>query len=131
MKIRNTLIIATALIAASTALLSGRAKNDDGINLPENAVIYDSEDLTYDILTNRTSDVTIVERIVGVVLDDEGNGHIINDNDGYDYISYKYVENAKPGDLIVTYSIYNTENQYEDDIVERYDLIVASDDIQR
>lgn len=130
MKIRN-IIIAAALIAASAALLSGRAKNDDGINLPDNAVIIDAEDLTCDRLVNRNPDEVIVARIVGECLDAAGNGKLVNDESEYNYISYRDVEGVQPGDIVITYEVYDRFGNGEDDIVERYDMIVASDNIQR
>ena len=125
------IIIAGAAIAALAVTLTANAKTGDGINLPDNAVIIDAEDLTCDRLVNRTPDEVIVARIVGECLDDNGNGKLVNDESEYNYISYRDVEGVQPGDIVVTYEVYDRFGNGEDDIVERYDMIVASDDIER
>lgn len=86
--------------------------------------VYDSDELTYDILANRNGNI-IIERTLGVCKDEEKNGEILNPLDvNYNYISYKGVENAHEGNIIVTYLIYNPQNNYEDDIVLRYDYVL-------
>lgn len=83
--------------------------------------VYDSSDLTEGILTNRQGKL-IIEKCVGTVIDDEKNGAIQNADSDYNYISYADVDCAK-GDTITTYLIYNPENNYTDDVVERFDFI--------
>ena len=128
-------VIALVMIGLSVVgLFAGCSKNttsgfSDEINLPSNSVIYDSSDLTYEILSSRTSDITIVERIVGVVLDENGNGRVLDSSEPCNYISYKYVPDIMPGDIVITYSVFNPENQFEDDIIARYDMVVARDDV--
>ena len=79
--------------------------------------IYDSSDLTEDILANRQGKL-IIEKCVGIVSDDEKNGSL---EDG-SYISYADVDCAN-GDIITTYLIYNPETNYIDDVIERFDYV--------
>lgn len=91
--------------------------------------IVESKDLTYDMLVNRNG-ATIVEKCIGVVLDEEGNGEVINGIPDYNYICYAGLEeDLQPGTVVLTYCVYNTDTSYEDDIILRYDYIVT-DNIQ-
>ena len=85
--------------------------------------IVDSENLTIEDLQNRNGKL-IIERVVGVVVDDDGNGYPIYDSNYY--ICYKSVEGASKGDVICTYLVYNPFNNYEDDIIFRFDYIMSS-----
>ena len=86
--------------------------------------IYDTSELTHDIMKNRDGKI-IVEKIIGEVTNNKLDGKILNChvNNG-DFISYKRVENAKKGDKIVTYFIYNPFNNVEDDVMTRLDFII-------
>lgn len=79
--------------------------------------VYDSSELTEDILANRQGKL-IIEKCVGTVTDDEKNGNL---EDG-SYISYESVDCTK-GDIIVTYLIYNPDTNYTDDVIERFDFV--------
>ncbi len=79
--------------------------------------IYNSSDLTEDILANRQGKL-IIEKCTGTVSDDEKNG-VLEDGS---YISYEDVDCAK-GDTITTYLIYNPDTNYTDDVVERFDFV--------
>lgn len=83
--------------------------------------IYNSSDLTEDILANRQGKI-IIEKCVGTVTDDEKNGVIQNADSDYNYISYADVDCIK-GDTVITYLIYNPNTNYIDDVVERFDFI--------
>lgn len=86
--------------------------------------IYDSSKLTQDILTHRNGKI-IVEKVIGEVTNNKLDGKILNCKvDSGDYISYKRVENAKKGDKIVTYFIYNPFTNVEDDVMNRMDFII-------
>ena len=89
-------------------------------------IIYDSNDLTLDMLENRNGQV-IIERCYGVVIDDEnGAGKVLNPYDeDYDYISYSRCEGVREGTLMMTYLVYNPDTNYFDDIMERYDCVVS------
>lgn len=79
--------------------------------------VYDSFELTEDILVNRQGKL-IIEKCVGTVTDDEKNGSL---EDG-SYISYADIDCTK-GDTIITYLIYNPETNYTDDVIERFDYV--------
>ena len=79
--------------------------------------LYDSSELTEDMLANRQGKL-IIEKCVGTVTDDEKNGSL---EDG-SYISYESVDCTK-GDTITTYLIFNPDTNYVDDVIERFDYI--------
>lgn len=79
--------------------------------------LYDSSELTGNILVNRQGKL-IIEKCVGTVTDDEKNGSL---EDG-SYISYADIDCTK-GDTIITYLIYNPETNYTDDVIERFDYV--------
>lgn len=83
--------------------------------------VYDSSELTEDILANRQGKL-IIEKCVGTVIDDEKNGAIQNADSDYNYISYADVDCTK-GDTITTYLIYNPETNYTDDVIKRFDFV--------
>lgn len=83
--------------------------------------VYDSSELTEDILVNRQGKL-IIEKCVGKVLDDEKNGAIQNADSDYNYISYADVDCTK-GDTVTTYLIYNPKTNYTDDVIERFDYV--------
>ena len=88
-------------------------------------VLYDASELTTEILENRKGTV-IVERCVGLVTETYNGKHgiILNDNDSY--ISYNgFEEKLCEGTVVVTYFVYNADNNYIDDITERYDFVVC------
>lgn len=92
----------------------------------ENIVVYDASELTADILENRCG-TTVVERCFGVVTDaKQGDGRVLNPADkDYDYIGYRGVYwPVSDGTVLLSYMIYNPDNGYVDDIVERYDFIL-------
>lgn len=90
--------------------------------------IYRSYELTNEILTNRKGEI-IVEVVIGKCINSEsGDGvELGKENDYYNYISYKNVGGVKTNDIVCSYMIYNPDNNYEDDIIERYDFIIDSD----
>lgn len=79
--------------------------------------LYDSSELTEDILANRQGKL-IIEKCVGTVTDDEKNGSL---EDG-SYISYENVD-CTNGDTVITYLIYNPDTNYTDDVIERFDYV--------
>lgn len=92
----------------------------------DEVAIYDSNDLTLDMLENRNGRV-IIERCYGVVIDAEnGAGKVLNPYDeDYDYISYSRCEGIREGTLMMTYLVYDPDTNYFDDIMERYDCVVS------
>lgn len=87
--------------------------------------IIDCNDLTEEMLTTRKDhNVMYIERIIGKVTDNEKNGTVLNPPvDGGYYISYASVEDARKGDIIITYCVYNPYSNYDDDVIERLDFI--------
>jgi len=117
-------LIVAAFLAVS--LIGGKTEKTTLEDFNKVQVI-DSEDLSADILYNRDGNI-IIEKCIGKCVDEKGNGKIINCRDkDYDYISYKCVDGVKSGDTIITYFIYNPENNAEDDIIERFDYIVDTE----
>ena len=110
---------------------------DEMIEDIETLKIYDTDDLTPEIMANRNGKI-IVEKIVGKVTNDKLDGEILNCNaeeggytnkDGGNYINYKRVEGAKKGDKILTYYIYNPFTNEQDDVLTRLDFIIDDNTI--
>ena len=110
--------------------------NEDTLEFYKNLVeeldflkVYDSSELTLELLINRNENL-IIEKCIGEVINSEGNGRVLNGNyDGnfdseYYYINYSSVEGADTGDIILTYFIYNPDTNYDDDILLRFDYII-------
>jgi hypothetical protein len=86
--------------------------------------IIDTSELTFDMLQNRDGKI-IIEECIGIVTSHDGDGKILNiDDDIYNYISYRCVEDSQVGDVILTYFIYEPNNNFEDDILLRFDYII-------
>jgi len=121
-------LLITALIGAITMATTARAESVDFYNQLSSDLniiqVYETKDLKSDILENRNGNI-IIEKIIGQVLNTEGDGIIINtEDDYYNYISYRGVEGAEVGDIVFTYCIYNPDTTYTDDIIERFDYII-------
>ena len=89
--------------------------------------ISNTQDITAESLEQRTSDVTIVERAIGIVTNKEriGDGIILNTDSYYNYISYSNTDlEYSKGTVMITYFVYNPYTNYVDDIVERYDYVL-------
>ena len=85
------------------------------------AEVIDSSELSNEEIENRNGKL-IIERVIGVVDDAEtGAGHVLNN--GNFYISYKRVDGISNGDIICSYFVYNTETNYIDDIIMRFDYV--------
>ena len=79
---------------------------------------------TYEELTNRNGRIYI-EVVDGIVLDEEGNGKILNAlPDNGDYIAYN--EKYHAGDKVASLFIYNPLSNAEDDIILRLDYNAQS-----
>lgn len=86
--------------------------------------LYDSSELTEEILTNRNGKI-IVEKVVGKVTNYKLDGTILNASaDNGTYITYKRVDEAKQGDMILTYFIYNPFTNEPDDVLTRLDFVI-------
>lgn len=88
--------------------------------------IYDAEELSPERIESRNEKEVIVERCFGMVTSQNGDGLVLHPYDeDFGYISYRSCEGIREGMLIVTYMVYNPENTYLDDIIERYDCVVS------
>ena len=126
-KLKKALVVTIttlAVIGNTFAPVQARTYTDVAKNAPVVKVI-DCNNLTEKMLTTRAErNVMYIERIIGKVTDNAKNGKILNppDDGGY-YISYASVEDARQGDLIITYCVYNPYSNWEDDVIERWDFI--------
>ena len=95
----------------------------------DSVVIYNSQDLTAEILENRAgTGKTVVERVIGMVTNEDrkGDGVVLNTtNTEYNYISYMDVDfETRNGTIILTYLVFNPNSNYIDDVIERYDFLL-------
>lgn len=91
--------------------------------------LYNTSDMTEEILTNRNGKI-IVEKVVGEVTNYRLDGEILNANtDNGTYISYQRVDGAKEGDKVLTYFIYNPFSNEQDDVLTRMDFIIDDNEI--
>lgn len=93
------------------------------IGLIAQTEIVDAENLTLEHLESRNGKI-IIEKVVGVVYDDNGNGTALFDESYYIY--YGKVNNASKGDKVLSYFIYNPFNNYFDDIMIRFDHVMEA-----
>ena len=93
--------------------------------------VIDTSKINSDIIKNRGQRI-LIERVIGTVVDDQGNGRVLNINYNtdpqgyYNYISYAgQYENIQPqkGDVMITYIIYNPGTTGEDDYIGRIDYV--------
>ena len=121
-----TITLATVSIIGNTFTPVQASYTDVAKNATITRVI-NCDKLTEKMLTHRSSKkrhIMYIERIVGRVTDNKKNGKVLNPpkNGGY-YISYRSVKNARKGDLVITYCVYNPYSNYDDDVIERWDFI--------
>lgn len=110
------------LVALSVLIFSAPSESKYYSKANDNISIINSYDLTIEELQSRNGKL-IVEVVIGQVDNFvTGAGHQL-DNPNF-YISYKGVEGISNGNIICTYFIYNPENNYEDDILYRYDYVI-------
>lgn len=89
-------------------------------------VVYDSSELSAEILENRLGQ-TVVERCIGIVKDvNTGDGILLNTEDpNFNFISYRGVYRPiSNGSVVLSYMVYSSYNNSVDDIVERYDFVI-------
>lgn len=86
--------------------------------------VYNLDDLTEDILTNRNGKV-IVEISTGTVTNPETGDGVLDTRDPYfNYINYKGIPGIQAGSKILTICIYNPNSNFSDDIIERFDYLM-------
>ena len=124
-KLNNTIklvFIGVATFVVMMLLLVCYAKEHHYYSKANHISIINSCDLTIEELQSRNGKL-IIEVVIGQVDNFvTGAGHQLDNPDFY--ISYKGVEGISNGNIICTYFIYNPENNYEDDIMYRYDYII-------
>ena len=129
-KLKKALVVTLASISIIGNIINtpvqARTYTDVAKNTPITKVI-DCDKLTEKMLTHRSNKkchIMYIERIIGKVTDNEKNGTVLNPPvDGGYYISYASVEDARKGDLVITYCVYNPYSNYDDDVIERWDFI--------
>lgn len=97
---------------------------DEGLT---NYTVYDSSELTEEVLGNRAGK-TVIERCFSLITSEEGDAQILNSADpDFSYISYRsYTEKEiREGTVMLSFMVYNPENNYTDDIAERYDFVLT------
>ena len=95
----------------------------DSLDLAE---IIGTADLDVEELEHRDGKL-IIERVIGVVDDDEGNGHVLTDGS---YIAYKSVKgDVAKGNVVCTYFVYNPDTNDFDDVLMRFDYVVEDGNI--
>lgn len=128
MKIRKIILALSLVVSMAVGFAIGNnlPTETTPTEIPKeyaNLEIYGTSEMDTETLTKRNGKI-IIEEVIGEVVTEKGDGEILNYKDAdYRYISYSGVEGAKKGDIILTYLIYNPENNIEDDIVLRYDYI--------
>lgn len=86
------------------------------------AVIYEPDELPE--CDRRELDHVVIEKVIGVCLDSEGNGQILNTrNTEFNYIYYGN-DDIQHGDVVMTLLTYNPDTNYDDDIVSREDFVI-------
>lgn len=129
-RIKKVLIVTLASISiignTTSAPVQATECSDVAKNAPITKVV-DCDKLTEKMLTHRSNKkrhIMYIERIIGKVTDNTKNGKVLNPpEDGGYYISYASVEDARKGDTIITYCVYNPYSNYDDDVIERWDFI--------
>ena len=128
-KLKKALVVTLAtvsIIGNTFTPVQARTYTDVAKNAPITKVI-DCDKLTEKMLTHRSSKkhhIMYIERIYGIVTDNEKNGTVLNPpEDGGYYISYASVDDAEIGDTIITYCVYNPYTNWDDDVIERWDFI--------
>jgi uncharacterized protein YabN with tetrapyrrole methylase and pyrophosphatase domain len=86
-------------------------------------MVIDESQLTSDILENRNGKI-IISRVIGKCINLNCDGVILNPYRDCTYISYADVQGVTENSIVVTYYIYNPDNNNVDDVISRVDYIV-------
>lgn len=105
--------------------LSDYRKQARAIENKMKLIVIDTSKLTIEQITHRKGKI-LIERVIGRVKNTKGDGKVINagsnEEYGYGYICYKgCIKDFQPGDVIVSYLLYNPETEWHDDIIARWD----------
>lgn len=89
-----------------------------------NLMIIDESQITEDLLLHRDGKM-IISKVIGKCINSSGDGVILNPSSpDTNYISYRSVKGVTENSIIITYFIYNPDNNYTDDIIYRCDYII-------
>lgn len=89
--------------------------------------VYEPDDLTEEALVNRNGKLIVV-KYIGICLNEEGDGQILNTaNDDFNYI--KYHDGINPGDVVLSYCIYDPDTDSEDGIISRFDYVIDANQL--
>lgn len=120
------ILIILCLVFLVSMTSSGETKADFYNQMADNLellTVMQPDEITEDYIINRNGKL-VIEKFIGIVLNDQGDGRILNTESEYNYICYSCVDNVKHGNIILTYCIYNPDSNYSDDIVARYDYVI-------
>ncbi len=111
-------LITIAVIIAILTPCIGIAKSR--IPMPKVKVVSEKRFTKKVVSKRKGKNILLIEKIKGRVVDAGKHGRT---SEGH-YISYTMVEDAKKGDTVITYCIFNPENNYVDDVIYRYDFVL-------
>lgn len=115
-------IIMTAVLTFGGAVAAIATETNAADRYISDAVIYEPD--TMPECDRRELDHVVIEKIIGVCLDSEGNGQILNTrNTEFNYIYYGN-DDIQPGDVVMSLLTYNPDTNYDDDIVSREDFVI-------
>jgi hypothetical protein len=119
---KNIIILLSFVIMISLAGLLHVKANEESTEME---IVYITDDMTWEqateIIENRNGK-TVIEVVVGVVEDDNGNGHTI-ETVRNQYIKYNE-EKFTRGDEVLSIFVYNPNNNIWDDIIDRQDFLI-------
>jgi len=83
-------------------------------------IVNDGSDEFWQKIENRKGKkFYYVEKVSGTVINNKKDGTA-----GWYYISYKHVKGVKKGSKVISYFVYSRTNNYCDDIIARYDVVI-------
>lgn len=117
-------ILLAVIVAAITfggAIATVATETEASERYISDAVIYEPDTMPE---CDRTElNHVVIEKIIGVCLDSEGNGQILNTrNTDFNYIHYG--NDIQPGDVVMSLLTYNPDTNYDDDIISREDFVI-------
>lgn len=93
-------------------------------------MVFQPDELPLEVLENRNGAVVIEMLISRIDSVETGDGTVLNTDSEFNYISFReYLKTneAKDGDIMLTYCVYDPSNNYEDDIVIRFDCPIGGE----
>ena len=93
-------------------------------------MVFQPDELSLEVLENRNGAVVIEMLISRIDSVETGDGTVLNTDSEFNYISFReYLKTneAKDGDIMLTYCVYDPSNNYEDDIVIRFDCPIGGE----